>query len=67
VQEAFGTTDEDAICLEILSKGELQVGALVFMPCPFLRGGLRVLHLAVLCHVMSCHAAAVAFDPKLTP
>jgi hypothetical protein len=25
-QEAFGTTDEDKICLEILSKGELQVG-----------------------------------------
>lgn len=24
-QEAFGTTDEDKICLEILAKGELQV------------------------------------------
>ena len=25
LQEAFGTTDEEKICLEILSKGELQV------------------------------------------
>jgi ribosome maturation protein SDO1 len=26
LMEAFGTTDEEKICLEILSKGELQVG-----------------------------------------
>jgi hypothetical protein len=25
LMEAFGTTEEEAICLEILSKGELQV------------------------------------------
>lgn len=25
LQEAFGTTDEEKICLEILAKGELQV------------------------------------------
>lgn len=25
LMKAFGTTDEDAICLEILRKGELQV------------------------------------------
>ena len=27
LQEAFGSTDEEQICLEILSKGELQVRA----------------------------------------
>jgi ribosome maturation protein Sdo1 len=25
IQESFGTTDEEKICLEILTKGELQV------------------------------------------
>lgn len=32
VQEAFGTTDEEKICLEILAKGELQVGGCVGGP-----------------------------------
>jgi len=33
VQEAFGTTDEEKICLEILAKGELQVGSPIFAAC----------------------------------
>jgi ribosome maturation protein SDO1 len=31
LMEAFGTTDEEKICLEILAKGELQVGLVVWI------------------------------------
>lgn len=30
LQTAFGTTDEEKICLEILAKGELQVNTALF-------------------------------------
>ena len=33
LEEAFGTTDAHAICLEILKKGELQVRGSGMVPC----------------------------------
>lgn len=30
LEKAFGTTDEKKICLEILAKGDLQVGTVIF-------------------------------------